>query len=282
MPMIVAPLPSACSDRIGGRQRLMGAGLALQAVGLAWIAAVTTPTTPYGDLVFPFIISGIGMALFFAPVANVVLSAVRSEEEGQASGANNAIRELGGVFGVGGSRCSVRALRGYRSGHTFVNGMVPSVYIGAIVVALGSVAAFSIRHSRRVESPRPTGRVRPGWFRPRKLGRPEVRTRLGSRDERVCREDDLPVAFALPKILDNRYFNSVERACDSGRDATDETDAGGACRGKVSQRVANEEQVTSREPGLVENPAQNLGLLRRTAKDAAKCPAELTSAHDLS
>ena len=40
------------------------------------------------------------MALFFAPVANVVLSSVRPEEEGQASGANNAIRELGGVFGV--------------------------------------------------------------------------------------------------------------------------------------------------------------------------------------
>ena len=40
------------------------------------------------------------MALFFAPVANIVLSAVRPEEEGKASGANNAIRELGGVFGV--------------------------------------------------------------------------------------------------------------------------------------------------------------------------------------
>ena len=40
------------------------------------------------------------MALFFAPMANIVLSAVRPSEEGQASGANNAIRELGGVFGV--------------------------------------------------------------------------------------------------------------------------------------------------------------------------------------
>ena len=40
------------------------------------------------------------MALFFAPVANVVPSSVRPEEEGQAPGANSAIRELGGVFGV--------------------------------------------------------------------------------------------------------------------------------------------------------------------------------------
>src|SRR5579862_248051 len=46
MPMVVAPIAGALSDRIGGH-RLMGAGLALQATGLAWIAAVSTPTTPY-------------------------------------------------------------------------------------------------------------------------------------------------------------------------------------------------------------------------------------------
>jgi hypothetical protein len=64
---------------------------------MAWIA---TPTLACGELVAPFVISGIGMGLFFAPVANVVLSSVRPEQEGQASAANNAIRELGGVFGV--------------------------------------------------------------------------------------------------------------------------------------------------------------------------------------
>src|SRR3989454_3396193 len=99
MPIFVAPIAGALSDRIGGH-RLMGVGLALQATGLAWMASISTPTTAYSSLVLPFVISGIGMALFFAPVANVVLSAVRPEEEGQASGANNAIRELGGVFGV--------------------------------------------------------------------------------------------------------------------------------------------------------------------------------------
>ena len=99
MPIFIAPIAGAMSDRIGG-QRLMAAGLALQATGIAWIAAVSSPTMPYSAVVAPFFLSGIGMALFFAPVANVVLSAVRPEEEGQASGANNAIRELGGVFGV--------------------------------------------------------------------------------------------------------------------------------------------------------------------------------------
>lgn len=45
----------------------------------------------------PFVISGIGMGLFFAPLANVVLGSVARDEEGKASGANNAVREVGSV-----------------------------------------------------------------------------------------------------------------------------------------------------------------------------------------
>jgi EmrB/QacA subfamily drug resistance transporter len=149
MPMVVAPIAGAFSDRIGGH-RLLGAGLALQAAGLAWIAAVSSPTTPYAELVAPFAISGIGMALFFAPVANVVLSSVAAGAQGQASGANNAIRELGGVLGVAVLAAVFAHAGGYGSGQAFTDGMVPAVFIGASVVALGSVAAFAIRGRERV------------------------------------------------------------------------------------------------------------------------------------
>jgi EmrB/QacA subfamily drug resistance transporter len=157
MPMFVAPIAGALSDRIAGH-KLIGVGLALQATGLAWIAAVSTPTTPYIQLVGPFIVSGIGMSLFFAPVANVVFSSVRPEEEGQASGANNAIRELGGVFGVAVLAAVFASYGGYRSGETFVNGMNAAVWIGAVVVALGSLAAFAIgwgRARERAQQPVP-------------------------------------------------------------------------------------------------------------------------------
>jgi EmrB/QacA subfamily drug resistance transporter len=150
MPMFVAPIAGALSDRIGGH-KIIGVGLALQALGLAWIAAVSTPTTPYWELVGPFTISGIGMALFFAPVANVVLSAVRPEEQGQASGANNAVRELGGVFGVAVLAAVFSAYGGYGTGEHFVAGMNPAVWIGAGVVALGSVAAFAIGRRPRAQ-----------------------------------------------------------------------------------------------------------------------------------
>ncbi len=155
MPIFVAPLAGALSDRIGGRP-LLATGLALQAIGLGWIAAVSTPTTPYTELVAPFVLSGIGMALFFAPVANVVLSAVRPEEEGQASGANNAIRELGGVFGVAVLASIFSHYGGYGSGQSFVNGLGPAVWVGAALVAVGAVAAFFLPRRRR-EQEAPAG-----------------------------------------------------------------------------------------------------------------------------
>jgi EmrB/QacA subfamily drug resistance transporter len=148
MPMVVAPLAGAFAERLGPH-RVIGVGLALQATGLAWLAAVLAPSTPYAELIAPFTLSGIGMGLFFAPVANVVLSAVRPAEEGQASGANNAIRELGGVFGVAVLASVFAHFGGYQSGASFTDGMTPAVYIGAAIVALGAAAAFAIGRTRR-------------------------------------------------------------------------------------------------------------------------------------
>jgi EmrB/QacA subfamily drug resistance transporter len=150
MPIFIAPIAGALSDRIGG-QRIMGVGLALQAIGIGWISTVTTPTMPYADVVIPFFISGIGMALFFAPVANVVLSAVRPEEEGQASGAQNAIRELGGVFGVAVLASIFAHYGGYVSGQDFVDGLRPAVWVGAAVVGLGAIASFAIPSRARAK-----------------------------------------------------------------------------------------------------------------------------------
>ena len=148
MPMFVAPVAGALSDRIGGA-RLMGVGLTLQALGLGALAALSNPAVPYWQLVAPFVVSGVGMAMFWAPVANVVLAAVRSEEEGQASGSHNAIRELGGVFGVA-VLASVWARYGsFESGTAFVDGMVPALWIGAVVVLAGAAAAFLIRSPKR-------------------------------------------------------------------------------------------------------------------------------------
>src|SRR5437764_359046 len=143
MPIFIAPIAGALSDRVGG-QRLMALGLALQATGLAFLAALQSPTVSYADLVAPFVVSGAGMALFFAPVANVVLSSVAPEHEGKASGATNAIRELGGVFGVAVLASVFAHAGGYRSAATFTSGTSTAVHVGGAVVAVGAVAAIFI------------------------------------------------------------------------------------------------------------------------------------------
>ena len=147
MPIIVTPIAGALSDRIGGRPLLV-AGLALQAIGLGWLALVFSPAVPYHDLVPAFVISGVGMSLFFAPVANVVLGSVRRDQEGIASGANNAIRELGGVFGIAVLGAIFSARGGYATGATFVAGLAPAVWGGAAAVALAAGAALLLPRSR--------------------------------------------------------------------------------------------------------------------------------------
>jgi hypothetical protein len=90
--------------------------------------------------------------MFFAPVANVVLSSVSAREEGKASGANNAIRELGGVLGVTVLASVFAHWGGYISGATFVAGLKPAVIVGGLVVVVGALAAASIPARKRVAS----------------------------------------------------------------------------------------------------------------------------------
>jgi EmrB/QacA subfamily drug resistance transporter len=158
MPLVVAPIAGPLSDRIGGRPLLVS-GLALQAGGLFWLAQLVRPQVPYDDLVAPFVLCGIGMALFFVPVANVVMGSVPAAEEGVASGTNNAIRELGGVFGIAVLGAVFSAQGSYVSPDAFTDGLRPAVTIGAAVVLLGAFAAATIPRRRTAVGAVPTAAV---------------------------------------------------------------------------------------------------------------------------
>jgi EmrB/QacA subfamily drug resistance transporter len=143
MPMFVAPLAGAYSDRIGSRP-LMAAGLALQAIALGWLASVSSPTVAYSSLVLPFVLAGIGMALVFAPVANMILSSVHPSEEGKASGANSAIREVGGALGVAVLASVFTSQGSTLTGQGFVDGLVPAVWVGAAALGAGALLALLV------------------------------------------------------------------------------------------------------------------------------------------
>ncbi|MFJ6937162.1 DHA2 family efflux MFS transporter permease subunit [Streptomyces sp. NPDC101132] len=154
MPMLVAPFAGALSDRIGGRP-VVAAGLALQAAGLAWFALILEPDVPYAAQLPALIISGIGMAMYFAPAANVLMSTVSHADQGKASGANNALREVGGALGVAVLASVFSAQGGYESPTAFVDGTVPALWIGAAAVAVAAAFALLIPGRRRTPAPAP-------------------------------------------------------------------------------------------------------------------------------
>jgi EmrB/QacA subfamily drug resistance transporter len=139
--MLVAPFAGIFSERIGSRP-FMFAGLSLQAGALGWFAMIASTNLPYSQMLVPFIMAGSGMALVFAPSANAVLASVRADQAGQASGANNAIREVGGVLGVAVLASVFTGAGGYTSPQAFVNGLVPALWVGVAVLATGALTVL--------------------------------------------------------------------------------------------------------------------------------------------
>jgi MFS family permease len=146
--MVVAPLAGVFSERFGSRPFMAG-GLALQAGGLAWIASIAGTHLAYSQMILPFILAGAGMALVFAPSANAVLSSVRTDQAGQASGANNAIREIGGVLGVSVLASIFTASGGYASAQAFIDGLLPALWVGAAVLAAGAIVVLALPFQTR-------------------------------------------------------------------------------------------------------------------------------------
>jgi hypothetical protein len=92
------------------------------------------------------------MALVFAPSANAVLASVRTDQAGKASGANNAIRELGGVLGVAVLSTVFTSRGGYGSATEFINGLTPAMWVGAAVLAIGALIPIVLPFNSRASA----------------------------------------------------------------------------------------------------------------------------------
>jgi EmrB/QacA subfamily drug resistance transporter len=140
-PMFIAPVAGALADRYGNRP-FMALGLALQAGGLAWVALIASPHVGYGQVCVALLIAGTGTSFCFPTVANAIMGSVPLKEAGIASGANSALRELGGVLGVA-VLASVFARHGvYTSPRVFVDGFTQALWVAVGFSALGVVAAL--------------------------------------------------------------------------------------------------------------------------------------------
>jgi MFS family permease len=150
-PGIVSPVAGTLADRYGNRP-FMTAGLALQAIGLGWIAAVATPATSYLQLGLGLALAGVGLGMVFPTVANEAVASVPLAEAGVASGTNGTMRQLGGVLRVA-ALAAVFARHGaYASHQVFANGFRAALWVAVGLTAVGVLAAaLSPRRRPRLE-----------------------------------------------------------------------------------------------------------------------------------
>ena len=146
-PAVTAPIAGLLSDRLGGR-RIVAIGVALQAIGIGWLAAVITATTPYADLILPFLIAGAGLGFFFAPITRLTLSYAPEQLEGIASGSSYALRQLGTVLGVAVLGSVFSAAGGLGSPAQFTAGLTAALTVSAVILAASALVVLLAPETR--------------------------------------------------------------------------------------------------------------------------------------
>ena len=87
--------------KLGGRVMIQ-AGSVLSLLGYVAVALILTRTAHVStwELLGPLLVVGMGMGLFVVSAFDTIIAAVTDAELGSASGALNAIQQLGGAIGV--------------------------------------------------------------------------------------------------------------------------------------------------------------------------------------
>ncbi|WP_330241088.1 hypothetical protein [Streptomyces sp. NBC_00525] len=110
---------------------------------LCRLTLIAEPDVSYARQAPSFVVSGIGMAMFFAPIAAMAMGSVSQDDQGAASGANNALREVGGILGVALLSAVFSRNGGYGSPDAFTEGMNPALWT-AVVLGILAIAAVHL------------------------------------------------------------------------------------------------------------------------------------------
>jgi EmrB/QacA subfamily drug resistance transporter len=140
-PAVAAPLAGLLTDRLGAR-RIVAIGVALQSIGIGWLAAEVTATVPYSHLIGPFLIAGIGLGFFFAPITRLTLTFAPAELEGIASGSSNALRQLGTVLGIAALGSVFSASGGLGSPSLFTSGLTAALTVSACILGASALVVL--------------------------------------------------------------------------------------------------------------------------------------------
>ncbi|MFZ0088259.1 MAG: MFS transporter [Solirubrobacteraceae bacterium] len=97
--VVGSTLASRAVTRVGAKPLLI-AGMVSLTLGLAWFALIRPHGTYVGDMLFPSLLTAIGIGLAFVPATISAVAGVAPAEAGLASGLVNTARLFGGALGL--------------------------------------------------------------------------------------------------------------------------------------------------------------------------------------
>ena len=153
--VIIAPLAGRVTDRVGALWPI-ASGLAILTVSMFMFARIDAATT-FSDLLVPFMLMGVGIALTMSPMSTAAMNAVSQHKAGVASGILTMSRMIGGSVGIaasgaifqaqlGGFDPAALATGGTAARADFADALGTAMEVAAFVVLIGvAVALATIR-----------------------------------------------------------------------------------------------------------------------------------------
>ncbi|HEX4363359.1 MAG TPA: MFS transporter [Solirubrobacteraceae bacterium] len=139
MIILISPLSGRLADKVGPRP-LMTGGLLLVAISLFWVSHLSVGSG-FGFLAPGFVLMGIGMGFTMSPMSTAAMNAVDRTKAGVAGGILSMSRMIGGTLGV----AVLGAFIGKPTDRVaYVNSLGHGLVMGAIVAALGALAAWTL------------------------------------------------------------------------------------------------------------------------------------------
>ena len=155
--IVFSGLAQALVTRVGVRL-VLPTGLALSAVALVLFARLPVHGSYFSDLLPPFLIAGLGLALAFVPMSIGALTGVHPADAGVASGLINTNQQIGGAIGVAvATTIAASVTTHYVNSHAgasafggaaLTDGFHAAFYVLAGVAAVGAALAALMIESR--------------------------------------------------------------------------------------------------------------------------------------
>jgi EmrB/QacA subfamily drug resistance transporter len=155
--IIWSAVASQLVTRIGVKPVLV-VGMAMLTAGLLYFTQVSVTGSYVGDLLPGFLMTGVGIGFSFVPISIAALAGVKAAEAGLASGLINTSQQIGGALGIAAlstiatSRTQDSFVSGSVLPEALVDGFSSAFLVGAIVAALGLVAALTLIRSDELET----------------------------------------------------------------------------------------------------------------------------------